>query len=88
MVAGWQRQEGMRVFRRLQPSRSFKALAGDYAVLLTACISAIAFDQIRAQNGLHWALSIPVFAIAIVFIGVEADRPSFKSEPVVETNRS
>lgn len=69
MVAGWQRQEGMRVFRRLQPSRSFKALAGDYAVLLTACISAIAFDQIRAQNGLHWALSIPVFAIAIVFIG-------------------
>jgi len=69
MVAGWQRQEGMRVFRRLQPSRSFKALAGDYAVLLTACITAIVFDQIRAQNGLHWALSIPVFATAIVFIG-------------------
>ena len=69
MVAGWQRQEGMRVFRRLQPSRSFKALAGDYAVLLTACITAIAFDQIRAQNGLHWVISVPVFAIAIVFIG-------------------
>ena len=69
MVAGWQRQEGMRVFRRLQPSRSFKALAGDYAVLLTACITSIAFDQIRAQNGLHWVISVPVFAIAIIFIG-------------------
>ena len=69
MVAGWQRQEGMRIFRRLQPSRCLLGLAGDYAVLIAACAVAITLDRLRAVNDLHWAFSVPVFAIAIVFIG-------------------
>lgn len=69
MVSGWHRQEGMQAFRRLQASESLKALAGDYLVLATACTAAIGFETLRARAGLPWFASVPVFAMAIIFIG-------------------
>jgi len=69
MVSGWRRQEGMQAFRRLVPSESIKALAGDYLVLLAACAAAIGFETLRARAGLPWFTSVPVFALSIIFIG-------------------
>lgn len=68
-VSGWQKQSGIQPFRQLNQLKSIQALAADYGVLAMAATGAILADTLRRQAGLHWAVSVPFFAIATIAIG-------------------
>ena len=68
-VAGWQKQSGIQPFRQINQLKSIQALAADYGVLVLAAAGAILGDTLRRQAGLHWAASVPFFAVAAIAIG-------------------
>jgi fatty acid desaturase len=62
-------KEALQRLRKIENGRNLAAIARTWLWLALAIAAAIGFDQYRMSAGWHWAWNLPVFGVAILFVG-------------------